>query len=226
MVRNRRQRSIWNYLLIGAFIVAAGLSILLIAAAIIVPRVIDRTIERYTDAAPISGETADLRETDYAALRNRVENFADAVDSGTAAEPLVLTSDEVAALIQREVQAELNATEDDPDVQLWLRIEGDRLKGPVSIKTDELAVGLFEGLRDRYLNGVATLDVGHSNGQIHVRLDDFQIDGESIPTWIMDGVRDGINTAVADSRELSKLGRKLESIEIRDGQAVVRPKAP
>ena len=74
------------------------------------------------------------------ALKDRVEAFRKAVEAGTATEPLVLTSDDLNALI--EENAELKG-------KVYVKIEGDEVKGQVSIPLERLAdLPMFKG---RYL---------------------------------------------------------------------------
>ena len=64
-------------------------------------------------------------------LKDRVEAFRKAVEAGTPTEPLVLTSDDLNALI-----------EENPDLKgkIYVKIEGDEVKGQVSIPLDKLDV--------------------------------------------------------------------------------------
>ena len=61
------------------------------------------------------------------ALKDRVEAFRKAVNEGKATEPLVLTGDDLNVLI--EDNAELKGT-------IFVKVEGDELKGRVSIPLD------------------------------------------------------------------------------------------
>ena len=63
------------------------------------------------------------------ALKDRVEAFRKAVDAGTPTEPLVLTSDDLNALI--EENPELKGT-------IYVKVEGDEVKGQVSFPLDKL----------------------------------------------------------------------------------------
>ena len=61
------------------------------------------------------------------ALKDRVEAFRKAVEAGTPTEPLVLTSDDLNALI-----------EENPELKgkIYVKVEGDEVKGQVSIPLD------------------------------------------------------------------------------------------
>ena len=69
------------------------------------------------------------RPNSVKALKDRVEAFRKAVDDGTPTEPLVLTSDDLNALI--EDNAELKG-------MIYVKIEGDEVKGQVSLPLDKL----------------------------------------------------------------------------------------
>ncbi len=67
------------------------------------------------------------------------------MEAGTASEPLVLSSDDLNALI-----------EDKPEMKgkIYVTVEGDEVKGRVSIPLGELGLPMVKG---RYLNGKADL---------------------------------------------------------------------
>lgn len=226
MAKTRDKSRFWNYLLIGAFGVTAGVMVPLIAAAFIVPRAIDRAIDSYTDTAPEPGRAIEVTEAHYETLRERVDSFADSVDAGEPHESLVLTSEEVGAILQREVEKETAESGGDPRVRLWLRVEDGKLRGPISILMDDAAIGLLDHLRGRYLNGVATIDVSHADGQFRIALDNFEMDGEPIPEWLRGALQEEIDRAIANSQELRDAAVKLGGLELYDDKAVVHAKSP
>ena len=105
------------------------------------------------------------------ALKDRVEAFRKAVEAGTEIEPLILSSDDLNALI--EENPELKGT-------IYAKVEGDELKGRVSFPLDKLKLPLpvFKG---RYLNCEADLKASLSDGVLIVTLDGIEVNGERAP---------------------------------------------
>ena len=85
-----------------------------------------------------------------------MEAFRKAVEDGTATEPLVLTSDDLNALIDEN--DELKGT-------IYVKIEGDELKGQVSFPLEKLPLPMVKG---RYLNGEADLKASLFDGELIV----------------------------------------------------------
>src|SRR6266542_3034219 len=94
--------------------------------------------EQYTENKPMTLPQVQLSSTDYQQLDQRVGAFTDALSARKASAPLVLTGDEINALIANHpAWKQLKG-------RVFVAIEGDRIKGRVSIPIDELAK--FPGL--------------------------------------------------------------------------------
>ena len=144
-------------------------------------RFLNDTAERYTATAPRDLPKVAMPADELKALEDRVEAFRKAVEMGTPIEPLVLTSDDINALI-----------EDSPELKgkIFVKIEGKKLKGQVSIPLDALAnvpfLGMFKG---RYLNGEADLKASLQDGVLIVTLDSIEVNGQSPPEQMMTTLR-------------------------------------
>ena len=104
-------------------------------------------------------------------LEERVKAFRTALEEGKPTEPLVLTSDEINALIEART-AELKG-------KVYVTIEGDKLKGQVSIPLSDFpSFGLTRG---RYLNGEAEFKVSLQDGILLVTLDSIEVNGKHRP---------------------------------------------
>src|ERR1041385_3656635 len=58
-------------------------------------------VNAYTDSAPTKLPTVEMSDADFKTLKDRVKPFGDAMDKGTSTEPLVLSEDDINALIVR-----------------------------------------------------------------------------------------------------------------------------
>ncbi len=148
------------------------------------------------------------------ALKDRIEAFRNAVDAGTPTEPLVLSSDDLNALIDED---------DDLKGKIHVRIEGDEVKGQVSIPLERLGPGMMRG---RYLNGEADLKASLSDGVLIVTLDSIEVNGKRPPDEIMKGIREqNLAKDAYKNEKHAKMIRKLESLEVKDGKIILRVRA-
>jgi hypothetical protein len=110
---------------------------------------------------------------------------------------------------------------------VYVTIEGDQIKGKVSIPMDDLAQapGLSR-LKGRYLNGSAALKVSLANGVLMVTLQSLEAKGQSPPPQVMAQLQ-SVNfaqNATQDPKTQEMIGR-LESIEVKDGNLTIKGSA-
>jgi hypothetical protein len=175
-----------------------------------------KMVNFYTDPAPTTLPTAHLSPAEMDQLKQRLENFQDAVRSGRPTSPLTLNADEINAVIQTDT----NLTR--LKGKLYVTLEGDRLKGQVSLPLDELGLRIFRG---RYLNGSGIFAVSLQKGILVVNADSLSVKGKPLPGVYMEKIRsqnlaEGINNNPKASVGLNH----LQEIRISDGKMVIVPK--
>jgi hypothetical protein len=178
-------------------------------------------VEQYTDTTPMKLPTVQMSSTDYQLLDKRVTAFSDAVNARKATLPLVLTGDEINALIANSPAWKALKG------KLYVAIEGDQVMGTVSIPMDDLAEapGLSR-LKGRYLNGSAALKVSLTNSVLVVTLQSLEAKGQRPPPQIMTQLQ-SVNFAqnsAQDPKTQEMIGR-LESIEVKDGKITIKVRA-
>jgi hypothetical protein len=207
-----RQRGCFFY----GCIIAIVLSLLLMMAIGVIFFVLYRwlgtVVEEYTATSPREMPRVEMPAEQRATLKERVEAFRSAIKEGRPTEPLVLSSDELNALIQDN--HDLNG-------KVFVAIDGDRLKGKVSIPLSEVpAFGLTRG---RYLNGEANLKVSLQDGILLVTLESIEVNGKDLPAELMNGLRNQnlAKDAYKDQRTAEEI-RRYQSIEIKDGKLIIK----
>ena len=171
-------------------------------------------VNEYTATEPEQLPKVEMAAEQRQALKDRVEAFRKAVNEGKATEPLVLTGDDLNVLI--DDNAELKGT-------IFVKIEGDELKGRVSIPLDKLPLPMFKG---RYLNGEASLKASFFDGELIVHMEEIEVKGKKPPEDAMKGFRQqNLAKDLFKDPENAKMLRKLESLEIKDGKIIVKVKA-
>lgn len=175
-----------------------------------------RMLNFYTDthSAPLPVVQLSSQEMDL--LKQRIENFQDAVRSSRPTPPLQLTSDEINAYIQSDTNfARVKG-------KLYVTIAGNRLKGQVSLPLDDLGLRIFRG---RYLNGSGIFSVSLHNGFLVVSPEALVVKGKPVPGVYMDKLRsqnlaENLNTNPRASGALNH----LQEVRIDDGKLVLVPK--
>ena len=175
-----------------------------------------RMLNFYTDTHPAPLPAAHLTPEEFDQLKQRVENFQDAVRSGRPASPLQLSSDEINAYIASDPNfAKVKG-------KLYVTIEGDRLKGQLSFPLDDVGLRIFRG---RYLNGSGIFAVSLHGSNLVVTPESLVVKGKPLPSVYMDKLRseniaEGLNNNPRASVALSH----LQEIRITDGKLVLVPK--
>jgi hypothetical protein len=196
-------------------IIASILSLLLLiavgVAAFFIYRLVEGVVDNYTATTPNELPKVDLPAEQRRTLRERVDAFDAAIKEGRPTEPLVLTSEELNALIDEK---------SDLKGKIYVSIEKDRLKGQISFPLSEiLNTGMTRG---RYLNGEATLKASLEDGVLIVTIDSLQVNGMEPPPEVMNSVRSQnlAKGVYKDARNAEEI-RNLESIQIKDGKLFI-----
>lgn len=209
-----KQRGCFFYGCIIASILAVLFVILMAVIAYFGYRFFNKLVDEYTATAPLVLPKLDMPAEKQQAVKDRVEAFRKAVDAETPTEPLVLTSDDLNVLI-----------EDNPEFKgvIYVKVDGDEIKGQVSIPLDKLKIGMVRG---RYLNGEADLKASLKDGVLIVTLDSIEVNGKRPPDEMMRGIREQNLAKDAYKEEKNaNMIRKLESLEVKDGKIILRVRA-
>jgi hypothetical protein len=192
------------------------LLLLVVIAFLLGLRQVKKMVTDFTDPRPVPLPTMQMSSNEIAAVRRRVGEFRENARTMRPTQ-LALTAEELNALI---------AT--DPDLQplkekiYVTTIEGDKIKGQISILLEELDLPIFRG---RYLNGIATFRLSFKNGDLKLMIEDLIVKGKPLPDTYMQKIRTqnlarNINLNPRASATLDR----TESIEIKDAKLVISPK--
>jgi hypothetical protein len=211
-----RQRGCFFYGCIIASVLALLVLILVGILAFVGYRMFNQAVEKYTATTPEKLPTVEMPADQRQALKDRVEAFRKAVEQETASETLVLSSDDLNALIEESPQWK---------GKIYVKVEGDEVKGRVSIPLDELNLPL-PMLKGRYLNGEADLKASLFDGELIVHLDGFEVNGNKPSEQVMTELRkQNFAKDAAKDKDLASTLRKIESLEIKDGKITLKVRA-
>jgi hypothetical protein len=211
-----RQRGCFFYGCVIASVLTVLLIIALALLAYVALRTANRYLEEYTSTKPRELPKVQLSEEQREEVVERFKEFRQDVNDGTATEPLVLTGDDLNALVEEEPKLK---------GRVHLTIEGDEVKGQVSIP---LTLFLDSSMtRDRYLNGEAKFRASLDNGVLIVTLDSLEVNGKSPPEQIMADIRkQNLAKDAYKDPENAEMIRRFESLQIKDGKIILKPRAP
>jgi hypothetical protein len=207
------ERGCFFYGCIIAGVLAVLMAIFLGILAFVAYRFFNRMIDEYTGTEPIALPALKMSDENRDEVKNRWDSFRKAVNAGTASEPLVLTSDDLNALIEQN--PELKG-------KIYVSVESDQVKGKVSFPLGDF----MPYLKGRYLNGEADLKASLFDGELIVHLDGLEVNGKKVPEDFMKEMRkQNVAKDAAKDKDFSAALRKLESLEIKDGKIILKVRA-
>ncbi|HEV2209443.1 MAG TPA: hypothetical protein VG167_11745 [Verrucomicrobiae bacterium] len=200
----------------GCFTLSLFFLAILLAALLGVYR-FRRMVVDYTDTTPRALPVVALAPGQLEQLERRVDVFRDAVNARRTTEPLVLTTQEVNALISA-----------DPDFakmkgKVYVKsLERGRATVMVSLPLADLGFAMFRG---RYLNATMSVAVQFQNGLLDARADAVSAKGKPLTGMYLNKVRTlNLAAAINENARASVGLNRLQSIQLQEGQVTLVPK--
>ncbi len=166
-------------------------------------------ISRYTSDAPLELPSADISDEEVEAIVTRLEDFREQFDQGEAPQELVITIDEINALIANNPEMRGKA---------YVTIVDGDLRADVSVPLDELP-----GAKGRYFNGWVTLKVELEDGVLLVYVVDAEANDQPIPEWLMQGIREeNIAKGLYDDEDVARTLRRCEELVIESDRIILK----
>lgn len=168
-------------------------------------------LNRYTADAPADLPIVELPEGELTEIQARIDTFKETIEAGETPEDLVLTAEELNALITQD---------DEMRGRVYVTIEDGEITGDVSIPVD-----FIPGGKGRFFNASATFDVSLENGVLIVTIEDAEVKGEKLPQQFIDGMskENLAKEAYKDPEVAATLGR-IESITIEQDKIILKPR--
>jgi len=181
---------------------------------------IDKIIE-FTEEAPMSLPASTMPAQDYAQLERRVEAFPAAARAATEPVTLVLSGDDLNALIAHHPDWRYLAG------KVWVTLDGSDVRGDVSLPLGDLFAQVpgFSRLEGRYLNGAATLKVALFEGILVVKVVSLEIKGQSpSPAFMAEIQRRNLVQDAPHDAKFKELVDEFESIVVANGKLTITSK--
>jgi hypothetical protein len=201
--------------------IAAVLALVLALLGYLTVRTIANRVNAFiaenTDAQPMEFPKSDVAADELQALEERVTAFNTA--TGTNAPALRLTGRELNALLadSAEMQHMKN--------WFYVALDGDQIKGRVSLPLEsQFKVPLLH-FKGRYLNGAGTFPVAVSNQMLFVGIQTLEVKGKPLPEKFMKRLQE-INFAENFNNSTNRAAiANYGSVTVKDGVMVITTKS-
>jgi hypothetical protein len=203
---------------IALFLLAA---VILLLGGWYTVRSLNALVTEYTDTVPMALPKVDMPPEELAKLKARVAVFKQALDAHANTPPLILTGREINALMQDSPQVkQLNLND-----KFYVDLEGDHLKGQISLPLDQLPKIPFVHTAGRYLNGTGEMAAEVTNAALSLTIVSLEVKGQPLPAKFMgplqqQNLADKLNQDPTNVAEMSH----FESIEIKDSTLIIKAK--
>ncbi len=166
-------------------------------------------VEKYTSETPTELPVVKFTPEQIDQLDARLETFKEALDEGQPAEDLVLTADEINALINQEEHLRGKA---------FVRIDHGRVTGDISIPTDAIPGG--DG---RFFNASGSFDIKLDHGVLIVTLADAEVKGEQVPQEILDAMsKENLAKDLYKDPKNAEMISRFESVSIEGDKIILK----
>jgi hypothetical protein len=198
-------------------IIAGILLLLALLAGYSGYRYVRHLVYTYTDTVPLKMPSVHLSGIEITNLQKRVQNFDTALKADKSVEPLILTADEINALIFDATKSNSPAP-----VRLYFSFNEDRVQAQLSLPTDGVGVRMLKG---RYFNGTGDFAVSLHNGHLVLNVKSLSVKGKPLPDRFMQSLRaENFADSWTNDVELNQALAKLQEIRIEKGKLIVVPK--
>ena len=192
------------------------LLVLVLGALMVGLHYVRKMVNQFTDSQPMEVPTVQMSQGEMDKLKQRFEAFQKAVREQRPTEPLVLAADDINALIANG--SERQALKG----KLYVGLEGDQIKGEVSMPLREIGLSVFRG---RYLNGSATFNLSFTNGMLSVAPQTIIVKGRPVPEVYMQEIRkQNLAAGLANEPAAVAVLQGLKDMQVKEAKLVVVPK--
>jgi hypothetical protein len=168
-----------------------------------------KQLEKYTATEPQELPVITLPPEEVAAIEKRIEEFQTQVEQGVGSEELILTAEDINALIAKEEKLR---------GRVFVRINDGQVAADVSIPTDRIVGG-----GGRYFNGSVSVKVELVEGVLFVTVDQAEVNGLPVPEVLMEGLRrENLAKEMYKDVEAAKRLARIEKIEIGNDRIVLK----
>jgi hypothetical protein len=166
-------------------------------------------VKKYTAETPMELPKVEFTAEQMSELQGRIDKFKHALDEELPSEDLVLTADDINALINEEEKLRGRA---------YVAIKDGKVTGDISVPTD-----MIPGGKERFFNASATFEVTMENGVLVVTLADAEVKGEKVPQEVIDAMsQENLAKDLYKDPKNAAMIRRFDKIEIEDDKIILK----
>jgi len=189
-----------------------------VIARLVVNRV-NKMVAEYTDTSGVAISKTDMSADELKALKDRVAAFNSAVDAHSNTPPLVLTAREINGLLASD--SDLKDYKD----KFYVSLDGDTIKGQVSLPLDGLVKLPVVDLKGRYLNGSGTFKASVEDGALSVYVEDLEVRGKPLPAEFMKGLQaQNLAQGFNNNPNAQQPFKKYDSVQVTNSTLIIKAK--
>jgi hypothetical protein len=196
-----------------ALLVAIGLGV----AGYSAYRFVNKMVVEYTDTSPATLPDTALSADEFKKLNERIAAFNTAINAHTNVPPLMLTGPELNALINDSSALK------DVNGKVYLTLDGNKIKGEISLPLDKVQALQMLKANGRYLNGSGIFTASIENGNLSVSISSIEVKGKPLPGNYVAALQSNLSQIFNQPQNRTAFDN-YQSIEVKDGTLIVTPK--
>lgn len=201
--------------LVGCLLVIVFILIVVGGGLGIVGYQINKAVVRFTDTKPADLPAVEPDPERVEALGKQFEAYKKTLDEGGVPDAIVVTEEDINVAIQGTEQwKHLRGL-------AHVSLEDGQVTGQVSLPLSMFDLPVY---KDRYFNGLVSLDVRIENGQAEIYIKDAQVRGEPLPENVMTHLKEvNFGQDIMDNPDARQMLSHIERLEIGNGRVRLVP---
>ncbi len=201
----------WGCLLGGCATVLLLMLVLVIGSGVAGFYFYKGQVAKYTSESAKELPTVEYLPEEIEEITQRVESFKSSLEKGETPEQIVLSADDLNALISQQ---------EDLRGKLFVRIDDGQVTADVSVPAD-----MVPWAKGRYFNGSVSANVSLESGILIVTLADAEVNGQKVPGEFMDAMKkENLVKELYKNPDVAKALGKFESLLIDKDKIILTPK--
>lgn len=199
--------------------IAAGILLLLaLLVAFATYHYVHHLVDEYTDTKPLEMPGIQMSHEELTNLQQRVDGFDKAIKEDKPVQPLILTADEINALIFNATRSNTSSP-----VRLYFNFTNDQVHAQLSVPTDGIGLKMLKG---RYFNGSGDFGMSLHDGKLTLKVKSLSVKNKPLPEQLMQSLRaENFADTWTNDTEFESALKKLQEIKIENDKLVVIPKS-
>ncbi|MGA2554841.1 MAG: hypothetical protein ABSG04_01020 [Verrucomicrobiota bacterium] len=180
---------------------------------------LNRLVAQYSDTSPVPLPVVQLPPQEMQAVLDRITAFSDALDAHSNTAPLILTGEQVNALLASRPELAVFKG------KFFVSFEGEQAKAQISLPLESLPKLPMVDTAGRYLNGSGTFRLAITNGILSVILTSLEVKGQSASPAFLAAFQNNNLAQNANNPSNAAVFNQIESLQVTNGSLVIQAKS-